>query len=65
MKKDKLIKRTYRIRESQDKIVKKLAKRVSESEVIRNLIDSKSVDKCGRCLGYINTNHTCERGISN
>lgn len=36
----KLIKRTYRITPAHDKAVKKSAKKKSESEVIRNLIES-------------------------
>lgn len=40
-KKNQLIKRTYRIYKHQDKIVKKVAgKKSSESNIIRNLIDS-------------------------
>ena len=35
----KLIKRTYRITPDHDKIVKKHAKKISESEVIRQAID--------------------------
>jgi len=38
--KKQLIKRTYRITKDHDKKVKKQAKKKSESEVIRNLIDT-------------------------
>lgn len=40
MKKSQLIKRTYRISKKHDKIIKKHAKKVSESEVVRRAIDS-------------------------
>ena len=40
MTKQTLIKRTYRITKDHDKKVKKQAKKKSESEVVRNLIDT-------------------------
>jgi hypothetical protein len=44
MQKSTLIKRTYRITKDHDKLVKKTAKKKSESEVVRNLIDTLKVE---------------------
>lgn len=42
---DKLIKRTYRISKEHDKKVKKLAKKKSESQVVREAIEKHEVKK--------------------
>ena len=45
MQKSTLIKRTYRIEKVHDKLVKKNAKKKSESKVIRDLIETLHKDE--------------------